>query len=79
MDGFEFRCDVGASLRVVFALDCCDRGAMSWAATTGGYTGDMVRDVMLQEVENRFAGVLKADSEIEWLSGNDPATLPARQ
>ena len=23
-DGFEFRCDDGAPLRVVFALDCCD-------------------------------------------------------
>ncbi|KVT48310.1 transposase [Burkholderia ubonensis] len=69
-DGFEFRCDDGAPLRVVFALDCCDREAMSWAATTGGYTGDMVRDVMLQAVENRFAGALKADSEIEWLSDN---------
>ncbi|WP_186201786.1 IS3 family transposase, partial [Burkholderia gladioli] len=69
-DGFEFRCDDGVPLRVVFALDCCDREAMSWAATTGGYTGDMVRDVMLQADENRFAGALKADSEIEWLSDN---------
>lgn len=43
---------------------------MSWAATTGGYTGDMVRDVMLQAIESRFAGALKADSEIEWLSDN---------
>ncbi len=42
-DGFEFRCDDGAPLRVIFALDCCDREATSWAATTGGYTGDMVR------------------------------------
>ncbi len=47
-----------------------DRSNVSWAATTGGYTGDMVRDVMLQAVENRFAGALKADSEIEWLSDN---------
>lgn len=43
---------------------------MSWAATTSGYTGDMVRDVMLQAIESRFAGALKADSEIEWLSDN---------
>ncbi len=40
--------------------------AMSWAATTGGYAGDMV----LQAVKKRFAGALKADSEIEWLSDN---------
>ncbi|REG59310.1 integrase-like protein [Paraburkholderia sp. BL6669N2] len=69
-DGFEFRCDDGSPLRVSFAPDCCDREAMSWAATTGGYTGDMVRDVMLQAVENRFDGALKADNEIEWLSDN---------
>lgn len=69
-DGFEFRCDDGSPLRVVFALDCCDRESMSWAASTGGYTGDMVRDVMLQAVENRFHGALKTDSEIEWLSDN---------
>ncbi|MFM0340084.1 IS3 family transposase [Paraburkholderia fungorum] len=69
-DGFEFRCDDGSPLRVVFALDCCDREAMSWVASTGGYTGDMVRDVMLQAVESRFHGALKTDSEIEWLSDN---------
>jgi putative transposase len=69
-DGFEFRCDDGAPLRVVFALDCCDREAMSWVASTGGYTGDMVRDVMLQAVESRFHGALKTDGEIEWLSDN---------
>ena len=47
-DGFEFRCDNGEPVRATFALDCCDREAMSWAATTGAQTGDVVRDVMLQ-------------------------------
>ncbi|MBK5089956.1 IS3 family transposase [Burkholderia sp. R-69927] len=28
-DGFEFRCDEGARLRVIFALDCCDREAIT--------------------------------------------------
>jgi len=28
-DGFEFGCDDGSPLRVIFALDCCDREAMS--------------------------------------------------
>jgi len=53
-DGFEFRCDDGTPLRVTFALDCCDREAISWAATTGGHSGDVVRDVMLAAVEQRF-------------------------
>ncbi|MCC8397344.1 IS3 family transposase [Paraburkholderia sp. MMS20-SJTR3] len=69
-DGFEFRCDNGEPLRVTFALDCCDREAMSWAATTGGHSGDVVRDVMLAAVENRFGNVLKAPAEIEWLTDN---------
>ena len=27
---------------------------MSWVATTGGITGDMVRDLMVEAVEARF-------------------------
>jgi putative transposase len=27
-------------VRVAFALDCCDREAMSFLATTGGISGD---------------------------------------
>ncbi|GAB5100271.1 hypothetical protein YK56LOC_59880 [Caballeronia sp. HLA56] len=69
-DGFEFRCDNGAPLRVTFVLDCCDREAISWAATTGGHSGDVVRDVMLAAVEHRFGNVRKAPAQIEWLSDN---------
>jgi len=69
-DGFEFRCDNGEPLRVTFALDCCDREAMSWAATTAGHSGYIVRDVMLAAVENRFGNALHTPSEIEWLSDN---------
>lgn len=32
-DGFEFRCDDGEKLRVTFALGCCDREALHWAAS----------------------------------------------
>ncbi|MCV5784735.1 IS3 family transposase, partial [Escherichia coli] len=45
-DGFEFRCDNGEKLRVTFAMDCCDREALDWAASTGGYDSDTVQDVM---------------------------------
>jgi putative transposase len=77
-DGFEFRCDNGEPLRVTFALDCCDREAMSWAATTGGHSGDVVRDVMLAAVENRFGNVLKAPTEIEWLTDNGSGYTAAK-
>ncbi|QQE91021.1 hypothetical protein [Azotobacter chroococcum] len=46
-DGFEFRCKDGARLCVTFALDDCDREALSWVASPNGYSGDDVRDVML--------------------------------
>lgn len=69
-NGFEFRCQNGEPLRVTFALDCCDREAMSWAATTGGHSGDVMRDVMLAAIENRFANVMRAPEQIEWLSDN---------
>lgn len=53
-DGFEFGCDNGEKLRVTFVLDCCDREAIDWAASTGGYDSSTVQDVMLRSVEKRF-------------------------
>ena len=53
-DGFEIACDNRERVRIAFALDCCDREAMSWVATTGGITGEMVRDLMVEAVEARF-------------------------
>lgn len=76
-DGFEFRCDDGTPLRVTFALDCCDREAISWAATTGGHSGDVVRDVMLAAVEQRF-GTTQAAQSIEWLTDNGSAYIDHR-
>src|SRR5262249_60665963 len=46
-DGFEIGCDNGERVRVAFALDCCDREAMSFLATTGGIAGEDVRDLMV--------------------------------
>lgn len=71
-DGFEFRCDDGAKLRVTFALDCCDREAISWVASPSGYSGDDVRDVMLEAVEKRFGQALPV-TQIQWLSDNGSA------
>jgi putative transposase len=44
-------------VRVAFALDCCDREAMSFVATTAGITGEDVRDLMVAAVEHRFGAV----------------------
>lgn len=71
-DGFEFRCDNGEKLRVTFALDCCDREALYWAAGTGGFDSETVQDVMLGAVERRFGSTLPS-SPVEWLTDNGSA------
>ncbi|HCL5064703.1 TPA: IS3 family transposase [Salmonella enterica] len=71
-DGFEFSCDNGEKLRVTFALDCCDREALHWAASTGGYDSETVQDVMLGAVERRFGSNLPT-SPVEWLTDNGSA------
>lgn len=71
-DGFEFSCDNGEKLRVTFALDCCDREALHWAASTGGYDSETVQDVMLGAVERRFGSSLPV-SPVEWLTDNGSA------
>jgi putative transposase len=69
-DGFEIGCDNGERVRVAFALDCCDREAMSFLATTGGVSGEDVRDLMLAAVEHRFGLINRLPVTIEWLSDN---------
>ena len=69
-DSFEIGCDNGERVRVAFALDCCDREAMSFLATTGGIAGEDVRDLMVAAVEYRFGQVNRLPVTIEWLSDN---------
>ena len=64
----EIGCDNGERVRVAFALDCCDREAMSCVATTSGITGEDVRDLMVAAVEHRFGRVNRLPVEIEWLT-----------
>ena len=76
-DGFEIGCDNGERVRVAFALDCCDREAMSFLATTGGISGDDVRDLMVAAVEHRFGRVNRLPAIIEWLSDNGSCYIRA--
>ena len=69
-DGFEIACGNGERVRVAFALDCCDREAMSFVGTTGGISGDDGRDLMLAAVEHRFGRVNRLPQPVEWLSHN---------
>jgi putative transposase len=69
-DGFEIGCDNGERVRIAFTLDCCDREAISWVATTGGISSSDIRDLMLESVERRFGLVNRLPVPIEWLSDN---------
>lgn len=71
-DSFEFGCDDGEKLRVTFALDCCDREAIDWVASTGGYDSITIQDVMLGAVEKRFGG-RPPDKPVQWLTDNGSA------
>jgi putative transposase len=71
-DGFEIACDSHGHerVRVAFSLDCCDRQVIAYAATTSGISGELVRDVMVQTMCNRFGEVPELPSPAEWLSDN---------
>lgn len=69
-DGFEIRCWNGDVVRVVFSLDCCDREAISWSATTSGINSVMVQDLLTESVEKRFGNTLYLPHAVEWLTDN---------
>ncbi|EFI5569990.1 IS3 family transposase [Escherichia coli] len=69
-DGFEIRSWNREVVRVVFSLDCCDREAISWSATTGGINSVMVQDLLTESVEKRFGNTLYLPHAVEWLTDN---------
>ena len=73
-DHFELACRNGEIVRVLFAIDACDREIIAWSATTAGISGEMVRDLMVACVERRF-GISKAPQAVEWLSDNGSAYI----
>jgi len=68
-DALEFTCWNGEVVRAAFALDCHDREVISWVATTAGISGEMIRDMMVRCVEQRF-GDIRAPHPVQWLSDN---------
>ena len=72
-DAFEIGCWNGEVVRIVFAIDAHDREVPAWQAIGGaGISGSMVRDLMLETVEKRFAAI-KTPHAVEWLSDNGSA------
>ena len=64
-------------MRVAFALDCHDREVIAWVATTAGISGEMIRDLMVECVERRFAAV-RAPHPIQWLADNGSVYAAAK-
>ena len=73
-DHLELHCRDGSLVRVLFAIDACDREIIAWSATTEGILGEMVRDLMLSCVEARF-GTTRTPHPVEWLSDNGSAYI----
>ena len=64
----------GEIVRVLLAIDACDREIIAWSATTAGICGEIVRDLMVACVERRF-GISKVPQAVEWLSDNGSAYI----
>jgi putative transposase len=71
-DGFTITCWNGDRVAVAFALDCHDREAMSYIASTKGVTGEMIRDLITDCLEFRFGSGQPAPKTIQWLTDNGP-------
>ena len=76
-DILEFTCWNGEVVRVAFALDCHDREVISWMATTAGISGEIIRDLMIACVEQRF-GAIRTPHPIQWLSDNGSVYAAAK-
>lgn len=69
-DIFGIQCFNGERVFVAFALDTCDREAISYVASTIGIDGKLIRDLILESVERRFGKVNRLAHAIQWLSDN---------
>jgi transposase InsO family protein len=71
-DVLEIGCWNGEVVRLAFAIDTHDREIIAWQASSGGISGQMVRDLMLACVEARF-NALRAPHPVQWLADNGSA------
>jgi putative transposase len=71
-DTMTIKCFNGEKVEVAFALDSCDREAISYIATVRPMTGADIKDLIAQSVEARFGFVNTLPHPIQWLSDNGP-------
>jgi len=67
-DCFEILCFNGDKLYVSFVLDCCDREVISFISRDRPLLSDDIQSLMIMAVERRFAGELRTNRQIEFLS-----------
>jgi len=68
MDDLEFACWNAEIVWLAFIIDAFDREIIAWVALPeAGVDGSDIRDIMLEAVERRFAGV-RAPTPVEHLS-----------
>jgi putative transposase len=71
-DTMKIRCWNDETIEVAFSLDTCDREAISYVVTTNAMTGERIRDLMVDTVQQRFGSVTKTPKRIQWLTDNGP-------
>ena len=72
-DGFEFKCWSRERVFVSFALDCWDRKVLAHHVSTCPHSGQDIRDLMVNAIEDRFGtGIRRTPEDIQWLSENGP-------
>jgi transposase InsO family protein len=59
-------------VRVTFVIDTCDREIIACEASTAGFSGESVRNVMVLAVEARFDSH-RASAPVEFLTDNGSA------
>jgi len=69
-DVFEVTCWNGEVVCVAFALDCCDREAMTYEARVWSVNGGDIRRLMRRAVFARF-GNTKPEMPVQWLTDNE--------
>jgi putative transposase len=66
-DAFEIKCFNGEKVYVAFSLDCCDREAIHFVATTEPLTQSHIAELMIFSVDKRFPKG-RAHRKIQWLT-----------
>jgi len=66
-DAFEIKCFNGEKVYVAFSLDCCDREAIHFVATTQPLTQSHIAELMIFSVDKRFPKG-RAPRRIQWLT-----------